>query len=113
MWSNQEMIYYFCWIKFTKCIPFLPPQDRKDRERAQALELQQQIQAQLNDTALADDITEKLKKLAPALEPERTDDDQAVLLAKLLVGFAPEKAAQMMTVRKGKVDSLRIPIDHI
>lgn len=82
---------------------FYFPQERKDRERALALELQQQIQAQLNDSVLADDITEKLKKLAPALEPERNEEDREVLLAKLLVGLAPEKAAQMMTVRKGKV----------
>lgn len=78
-------------------------QERKDRERAQALDLQKQIQSQLNDSVLADDITEKLRKLAPALEPDHDLEDRAELMAKLLVGLAPEKAAQMMTVRKGKV----------
>lgn len=78
-------------------------QERKERERAQALELQQQIQAQLSDNALADEITDKLGKLAPALEPDREEEDRVELMAKLLAGLAPEKAAQMMTVRKGKV----------
>lgn len=94
--------HYFTFYTYS-IFPFAQ-QDRKETEYKEALATRDELRVIVNDETVQAEVRERVgRMLAVELPPPERVDDQPELLAKVMAGLGPEKAAQMMTVRKGKV----------
>lgn len=81
-------------------------QDRKETDYKNALAARDEHRMLVADPTVPVEVRDNVARML-LVEPVAPDhgDTQAELLAKVLAGLSPEKAAQMMTVRKGKVSA--------
>lgn len=69
-----------------------------------AMSLRNELRGILKDPTVPEEVLENVRRTIANAPPKPKEiDDRDELLGKVLAGLGSEKAAQMMTVRKGKV----------